>query len=457
MFQRLREYLALILIILLPFHALAVTVLTKVIAGPGHAPLAALAVWKEGLLAIILLLAVAEMLIVGKKWWKIDLIDGLILALIALGFVISLLLTPYSSLLILGFKYDFLPLVAFIILRRVQWTEWFMERVVTEILWVGGVVAAYGILTLFLPDTFFYWLGYSDLHSLYLPGKPIAAFQQIGGSSLHRIQSTMSGPNQLGVWLLIPLGVGMVKMKAKKLLVIGYWLLVCAAMLLTFSRAAWIGAAMMIGIAMWPVLRSLSRRVAISLVTFAICFLVLIVMLFPSIILRAASTRGHIENPMKAVLLMMEHPFGMGLGTAGPASNRTSDTCVFVEPGTDYSWAYSHQDLCVFMGTKQMQPLGRACSCPFLPENWYLQIGVELGWIGFVLYLMLVGGVMYRLYELKMENGKLRIKLSIFNYQLYILTAVSVAALFLHAWEDGATAYTVWVLISSTLAVAAKR
>jgi hypothetical protein len=39
--QRIRESLALILIALLPFHALAVTLLTKLIAGPGHAPLTA--------------------------------------------------------------------------------------------------------------------------------------------------------------------------------------------------------------------------------------------------------------------------------------------------------------------------------------------------------------------------------------------------------------------------------
>ena len=60
MLQITREWCVLVLIGLLPFHALAVTIGTKVLLGPGHAPMPLLAVWKEGLLLVILGLAVVE-------------------------------------------------------------------------------------------------------------------------------------------------------------------------------------------------------------------------------------------------------------------------------------------------------------------------------------------------------------------------------------------------------------
>ena len=58
-----RERLTIALIALLPLHALLVTVLTKVIAGAGHAPLPVLALWKEALLGIILLIALWEIVL----------------------------------------------------------------------------------------------------------------------------------------------------------------------------------------------------------------------------------------------------------------------------------------------------------------------------------------------------------------------------------------------------------
>ena len=114
MLQRIRESLALLLIILLPFHALLVTVLTKVIAGRGHAPLGRLAVWKEGVLAVILCLAVVEIILLVKQRsassaqrLALDVLDYLIFILIFLSFVLFAYRLPLSaSSFIYGFKYS---------------------------------------------------------------------------------------------------------------------------------------------------------------------------------------------------------------------------------------------------------------------------------------------------------------------------------------------------------------
>ncbi len=468
MLQRFREWLSLALMVLLPFHAFAITVLTKLITGPGHAPLSSIAIWKEILLGVIILLAGVEILLRTKesrKWGKVDSIDGVIIALMILAFVISGLQSPFSLFnTLFGFKYDFFPMLALLVLRRVPWSPWFRDRAPRCILWVGAVVSLYGIATFFLPDSFFYWLGYSDLHSLYVAKQPIAAFQQIGGTSLRRIQSTFSGPNQFGVWLLLPIGIALrYELRALNLVQKSIVHIVCRlpllALLLTFCRAAWIGVFGMILFSLYPWIkpRITRGRFLASIFLFGLLLFGALVS-FPDTLLRLSSTRGHIERPIQALQKMVAHPFGLGLGSAGPTTNRSSDTCVMLRPEDDPEWAEAHPNLCVFLGDTQVQPTNRACLCPFLPESWYLQIGVELGWIGLFLYLCLMVFLFRRLYALRIENGHWiqmsdHTRFYLRNSVFYIFFAVSIAAFFLHAWEDSSIAYTVWVLMAIALEI----
>jgi O-antigen ligase len=444
----------LILIVLLPFHAFLVTVLTKWIEGPGHAPMGEIAIWKEAVLAMILLIALIEIassfqLSAFKK--RMDALDGLIITLFVVGILVSISQQLEARSLIYGVRYDFVPLITFLILRRVPWSREFFQKALVVIGGTGLTVAVLGIASYFFPESFFTRLGYSDLHSLYVPGGPLAPFQQIGGTAIRRIQSVMSGPNQLGLWLLIPLAIATsFGLRASRVPRNSQLIVLVAALVLTFSRAAWIGAAVIIGITLWPVVRSLSRRTTVGLMLCAACFLAVFTLTFPSIILRAASSRGHLENPLRAVQTMIAHPLGLGLGTAGPASNRTSDACVMLEESSDPSWAKDRPDLCVFVGDVQVQPSDRTCSCPFLPENWYLQIGVEMGWLGMALYIALIVLILLRLWQAHQDAQKE--SSGYFAWYIFtVLLAISVAALFLHAWEDSAVAYTVWLLIASRL------
>ncbi|MDD5041414.1 MAG: O-antigen ligase family protein [Candidatus Peribacteraceae bacterium] len=469
MLQHFRERLTLLLIALLPLHAFLVTVGTKLLAGKGHAPLAYLAIWKEALLGVILVLAVAELLqsekwpfghkgphalngkVESRKLWKGDAIDGLILALLLLGLVVTVFTHGDWKLGLLGLKYDFVPLIAFLIARRVPWSDNFRHCAWKVLLGVGVVVAAYGILTAFLPMQFFLWLGYSPAHSLYFADGPLAAFQQVSDTGLRRIQSTMSGPNQLGLWLLLPLSVCLVRMFSRravsdKRLAISMLtvciLFVSVALFLTFSRAAWI-AAFVIGmvVILQSVPRRLLRSVAVGAVLIVVGIAVIASFLFPSVFFRLSSSRGHLVRPLQAIGRMAAHPFGEGLGAAGPASNRVSETCVFLRPQDDPSWAKTTPSLCVFLGSTQVQPADHVCRCPFLPENWYLQIGVEMGVAGFTLFLVLVVVVLRRLRELGNSGNR-----ELGQIAFLVFLDISIAALFLHAWEDSAVSYTVWLL-----------
>ncbi len=476
MLQRLREWLVLVLIVVLPFHALLVTVGTRLLVGAGQAPLPLLAGWKEILLGVVLTVVFVEIVqsfrcpsfakapagrqLSGVSFqvsafpFRVDAADVCIILLLMLGTVLPGSWKLEAGSFLYGFKYTLFPLFLFLILRRVSWSERFLLLTAYFLLLVGAVVAGYGILTLFLPESFFTWLGYSDLHSLYLPDGPIAAFQKIEGTGIRRIQSTFSGPNQLGMWLLIPWSVVMSAWhKAPhpnplprgdgKMLVF----LIGAALFFTFSRAAWIGAAVILLASIWQTFpRKSFRAFSFQVSAFSFVFFVLLSLLVPGALLRVRSSRDHIRRPLEAIETILAHPLGLGLGSAGPASNRTSDPCVYLEKGADASWASDRPALCIFVGDQQVQPVGRVCRCPLLPENWYLQVGVELGVAGLILYLLLVGVIGYSLFV----TGS-------FSPISLAFIGVSIAAVFLHAWEDSAVAYTVWMLVASVLPVHGKR
>ncbi len=227
-----------------------------------------------------------------------------------------------------------------------------------------------------------------------------------------------------------------------------YVIVIAFGLLLAFSRAAWIGALAIAIIALWQhrvwFLGCLRAKVAIG-ASLGLMFVIIsiIVIAFPQVIVRIGSSREHLARPIEAMKMMLAHPLGSGLGAAGPASNLTSAACVFLDAGADASWAKDRPDLCVFIGNQQTQP-SKLCNCPFLPENWYLQIGIELGIAGMLLFLCLVILLLKKLHAQSASS-----EFSIFNFQFSILLSISIAALFLHAWEDSATAYTAWVLIAA--------
>ncbi len=444
MLQKIREGLSIGLLALLPLHAFLITVATRFLSGPNQAPIVSLALWKECVLVLIVFIALLEIFSnrsLLTRAFRFDLIDMLIVALIVLAVIVTFVIGTDLTQALYGAKYDFTALLAFLVLRRADWSVDFLRKSITAILSVTILIIAFGLTTYFVPQTFFTWLGYSDLHSLYVADGPIAAFQYLP-NGLRRLQSTLSGPNQLGIWLLLPWSIVLSKLLQTPKS-IGLWLLLALidlSLFLTFSRSAWIAASVIFVLV--AILFVRERKIRLSkkrLLSIGIVLLILVSLggyVGRDILFRTLSTRHHLTRPIEAMQKMIAYPFGQGLGTAGPASNRISDTCVFLEAGADPSWATDRPELCVFVDSAQVQPT-EPCSCPFLPENWYLQIGVELGWIGFVFFLALTLTMLL----------KLRKNVALFSAFL----GVSIAALFLHAWEDGAITYSMWLLSAAFL------
>lgn len=483
MMQTLRERLTLILIGFLPFHAFLVTLGTKVLKGPGQPPLAVLALWKEGVLGVIIALALWEIVwcVRGELRMKnyelrmnIDWIDACIVGLLAIALALFAFGKPDSlAIFALGFRYDFLSLMAFLILRRVTWSDHFRSAAIRLMMIIGVIVSIYGFLSLLLPDQFFAVFGYADFHSLYKHYTPLAPFQYIQNSSVRRMQSTFSGPNQLGLWLLIPLSIGLTEALRRRVLSIsslrrcgsvwqGFFVLsVLVALVLTFSRTAWVAAVVIViaALALHVSYRAFVRLSAI-IGSVGVVASIIFALLVPSVAVRLGSTREHLALPLRALGIMTEHPLGLGIGMAGPATNRRGDTCVFLRPQDDPKWAAAQPDLCVFTATTQVQPVGRACDCPLLTENWYLQIGVELGWLGMGVFVVLILLLLKNLWAAIGDKRQARTtgqltadRLSPIAFLAFL--GISVGALFLHAWEDSAVSYTTWILLASVCTVRA--
>ncbi len=452
MLQRIREILTLALLALLPFHAFLVTIGTRVIQGPGHAPMSALAVWKEGLLAVILLLAFIEIIArFGDKLLEsfFDGMDLCILGLLAIAAVLQYHAPVSLPSFAYGFKYDFIPLLAFLLLRRLPWSDVFRAWVPTVVIFAGSLIALEGLATLFVPDAFFTWLGYSDAHSLYQPNGPLAAFQKIGGpDGLRRMQATLSGPNQLGLWMLFPLAACFATWKkGKSMSRLVIVLLIGLAILFSFSRSAWLGAAVVTMLSIMLLTSGMIReKLLLAGFSCAVVAVAAVVVLFPQALNRAVSNKDHLQRPLAAIAAIVRNPLGMGLGSVGPAANRTSDACVYLEEGP-LDWLQPNEStLCVFVGGEQVVPAvhERTCHCAFLPENWYLQIGVELGVTGMALWLILTGLGLIRSFSLFGTSPTHRIAALSF-------AALALASLFLHAFEDSAVAYTAWIMLAMSL------
>lgn len=448
--QALRERLTLVLVVLLPLHALLVTMGTRLIAGPHHAPLAMLALWKEALLVAVLALAVVELwnLWRGGKRPVCDLLDLLIVGFFALAVASAAWHGTPTPKLLLGLRYDVLAPLAFVLLRHVPWSDWARAWLLYSLLCIGGAVALIGLAGLVLPTSVFAALGYAtDFHSLYLPDSPLAPFSQIGGTTIRRAQSTLSGPNQLGLWLIIPIGALLASARQlgrAKAIALGA--LLCAALAATFSRTAWIGAlAGTLAVAALQAGPRLAKRWLLPVGGLLVAAVVVGALAAPATIVRLSSSRGHFEQPLEAMHRLLESPWGEGLASAGPASSRFADACVMLQPEDDPRWAAAQPELCVFLGETQVQPTDRLCRCPFHPENWYLQIAVELGWPGLILWLGILALALWKLWPLARAREPLGTAAAV------ALLGTMAGAMLLHAWEDTAVAFSVWILVAVAL------
>lgn len=400
--------------LLMPFHAFLTVWGSSLV---GHYTI--LRLWKEGLLAIciigILYLIITDHKIRSHTLTRrlVWLIFAYMLLTVAWGLLalnqhdVNAKALGYGLIIDLRFLAFFLVTWA-VALRlgrlRNNW-QWLVY-------WPAIVVVGFGLLQAFvLPNDFLSHFGYGPA--------TIPAYETINHNQHYiRIASTLRGANPLGAYLVIPISVVTVfLLRGKRDWRQGVFLLAALAVLFfTFSRSAWVGAALSVVIILF--LGRLSRRSqAIALAAAGSLVLVAAVlaisfrhdMNFENFVLHtqthsavaSTSDQGHFTSLKTGLSDLRHHPLGNGPGTAGPAS------------------VYNDHPARI-------------------AENYYIQVGQEVGWLGLAMFILINVGIGYLLFLRRADP----LALSLFA-SLIGLTFINMLS---HAWADDTLAYMWWGL-----------
>lgn len=406
-----------VLFALVPFHAAVVTIIG---ASIDFKP--ALQLWKEMLIGIILLMCFVAYLR-NRSLFRLDTINILALSIILLSLLITIIFRPDTAAILAGIKTNLVVLSLFFAVQVVS--EYFsLARLQKIILWPATLVAVIAILQ---PWIFTPYI----LEQIGYTSNSIIAGQYIESSrSALRVFSTLGGPNQLGAYLIIPITLCLTLAVRKKQWL---WLLAVAGfslpLYMTYSRSAWLGAVTAV---LTAILICTNKRVQLGAIS-ALAVLVLVGTIiasqvnicqqFPSIasqILHGDCSSGTLSGSdfqrltsQKLGLTTVEkQPIGYGLGSAGPAS---------------------------FFG-----------NAPLITENWYLQIAIEVGVLGLVLYLALFGLLAFRLYVSSQSHSPD----AILSATLFaVLCGLMISSLFLHTLADS----TLGILLFGLLGIQKSR
>jgi hypothetical protein len=414
------SWLVTAILLLLPFHAFLSVWLSSWL---GHYTL--LRLWKEFLLVPIVLGSIFILLkdrLLLKKFgslWLVRLIAAysLLLVICALWAWHNHSVTPkamwYGLLVDLRFLVFFLAVWA--IAAKSNW----LDKRWPQILFGPAIlVAAIAILQyLVLPYDFLKHFGYGD--------STIYPYETINHNLHHlRVMSTLRGANPLGAYLLIPICVWALALTEKRgrrgKVVVGAGLLL--ALLFSFSRGAWIGAAAGLAIiAGLAIKSSVARRRAGQAVVALVILASLAGLLlrnnltFQNAILHTdraskaaqSSNQGHTAAFKLSAKDIIRQPLGRGVGTAGPQS------------------VYNDQPARI-------------------AENYYLQIGQEAGVLGMVLFIAICVAAGRMLLAGRTDP----LALALFA----ALIGLSLVNLLSHAWSDDTLAYIFWGVAAIALA-----
>lgn len=166
-------------------------------------------------------------------------------------------------------------------------------------------------------------------------------------------------------------------------------------------------------------MRNLAMVIALPIVAIA---------LFKShLFLHLGAILNRLENLGKSIEMFFYNPIGYGLGIAWPAS----------QIGNSIESAGSWQ-----IATSTTRSVHK-----FLPENWYVQILLEQGIVGFFLFISILAIIGVQLWK-KVKKQKDFMSIGLFS----AFCALCFMANFTHAFEESATVYPLFLFIGIYLA-----
>ncbi|HEU5005146.1 MAG TPA: O-antigen ligase family protein [Candidatus Saccharimonadales bacterium] len=404
------SFLAGLIIVLLPFHEFLAVWLGSNI---GHLDL--IRIWKEILLAVMaapvgwLAWRAPSLRTWILKSWIFRLYAVYILLHLTVGWWslsthqvnrVSLIYALLINLRFIGFFFICLVLAAY--------NSWLKNNWIRLVVWPSGIVIVFALLQrLVLPYDFLKHFGYGP--------STIPAYQTVDANlSYQRVQSTLRGANPLGAYLALIVSAVVINLKKNRNLKTLLLLAALLAMFYTYSRSAWVGLVLSLATLAYLAIKKLDRRLIYAVLAVVI---VAGVGLFifrntqsvqDTLLHTSASSHKQSSNAARnsaieqGVKDVYHQPLGRGPGTAGPASFRNSG-----HPAR-------------------------------IAEDYYLQIGQEVGLEGLAVFLAINLLVAWQLWQRRADN--------LAKILLASLVGISFINLVSHAWADDTLSLLWWGL-----------
>jgi len=412
------------LLIVLPFHAFLTTWL-----GTEFGARDILRSWKE-ILLILMSVAAFWLFIKDAKLRAFALsykLNWLIVAYIMLNLMYALIFSNEFDQELMGLKLNIGFLLVFLLTQIVGFYYSdisYSKLVIRIILIVSAVVATFAVLQAWvLPPDFLTRFGYGP--------DTIEPFLLIQDSSEIRVISTLDGPSQLGQFLILPIALSVFYViKKEKYRYIILTVLLMAGQYVSHSRSAWIGAFIAVGIvvAMSVNRKTLTALVILGFITSLAAGALIIPRLDDSknlqaIILHsnyeksltASSNSDHLILAGRGLAELAETPFGRGTGAAGPASFLADDV-----------------------------------KRRIITENYYLQLAIELGVVGCLMFITIIVWLSRNLFAIRSSH---ELAVPIFAS----LMALSFVGLLLHVWASTIVALIFWATAGYAISVQTKK
>lgn len=408
-----------VLLIYMPFHIFLSQSVSLVTDG--------LEIWKVGkdvLLALLVLFTICLVFLRKAASRPFKIILGLTVAY-SLFIAITWLFNPeiHTPSALLGIVHN-LRLPGFLLLGLgaavLNPNKFAFSLVIKVVLTVSTIVSGLAIIQYFLPPDVLTHLGYS------LDRGVRPAFFIDDHPDLMRVMSTLREPNALGAYLILPIAAlcaVILKSTSNKIRMWCFVLLLInsSALFLTFSRSAWLGAALAVVLIIWwsktELIKVFVKRLWPALLAFVVLGTIGVYTLRDTAFVQQyvihtsevatsedSSTDLHYILAREGFVAIIENPLGYGPGTAGLASIHSPD--------------------------------GQ------LTENYYIQIGYEFGIFGLGVFIAI--NVLVYVWLWRRRDTFSLILLS--SFWGYVVTNM-----LLHSWANEAVAAQWWLLAGAAL------
>lgn len=425
------------LIVLLPFQGF---VLSKLYAwGVPAEVVRPLAGWKEALALGVVVAGVHGFRAARRS---LDALDWLAIGFIGVAAAYALapgLFAPDAptdpSIRSLAFRQSAGFVILFVAARHARLPATFLARAMRVAFAVATAIAAIAIYEYFFSDA---WndfvvetIQYGHYQVQVLNVFPANAldyrvYGHIAGEEIIRVGSVFLGPIALGFYLLIGFGIGVERVLrgGARPAVVASLFAIGAALLLSQTRSALIGALLIAALAF----RFAPGRRGGRRIQFAFVLLIGLLVALPAasstgLADRASTTASsddpnatdHLEALRDGVESLVDHPLGEGLGTSAGIGQRFQQVAV-------------------------------------ISESTYLQVGNEIGIPAmaiFVALTLVAIRALHRAASKALDHGVAAVWTA--------AVGLATGAFFLHAWNDFAVSWTLWALAGAVLGIAARR